>query len=686
MATTITPEMQAFRDQLRLEVEQATLNREGAESVPSNAFTEILIEQVVDEGFLAAGRVCHSQKQILKSTARVNGYGLDEEEERLDLFITLFDELPTVVLVPREDVQQAVKEAVNYFKAAVSGKLEDLEEGLPEFDMAHHIYGSRADIKTLRIFVLTNNLVATEKAITPELGTVVGATIKKVMVETWDIQRLQRARQSGSEMEPIEIDFTKMFGAPLPCLPLSANPASYKGFLVILTGTVLHKLYEEFGERLLERNVRSFLQARGKVNKGIQASLIEEPQNFFAYNNGLSTVAHKVELTTTPAGPAISKLSGLQIVNGGQTTASIHFAASKFEDKVDLSKVYVQAKLSVVPDVHLEYMAPRISRNANSQNKVSDTDFSANEPFHQKIEKLSRQVWCPDGKTCWFYERARGQYPVGRAREYRASDSLGKKFDRKFPDSQMFTKTDLASSENSWDERPFAVSFGGQKNFLAFSDRHREDHKADQLGGFTEREFRHLISRLILFRTTQQVVKELKVPAYRANVVTYTVSYLAYHARGKVDLERIWLEQTLPEPLLNTLRSIAVEVEKTIRKSAKDRNVTEWCKKPECWEAVRAIQVSMPRDFWPKGAKKVVPATPAPVAGTAAAPKGALAAQLAAIGAEVVDRRADGDGLWVIGGPTLKGIPQLRKDGFVFAFSPKGGAATGNRPGWKLQS
>ena len=133
---------------------------------------------------------------------------------------------------------------------------------------------------------------------------------------------------------------------------------------------------------------------------------------FFAYNNGLSATAEDVELRHREGIVEISALKNLQIVNGGQTTASIH---SAYRKKLDLSDVFVQVKLSIVEPADVAEIVPLISEFANTQNRVSAADFFSNHPFHVRIEQISRRILAPsaDGsftQSKWFYERARGQY------------------------------------------------------------------------------------------------------------------------------------------------------------------------------------------------------------------------------------------------------------------------------------
>jgi hypothetical protein len=93
---------------------------------------------------------------------------------------------------------------------------------------------------------------------------------------------------------------------------------------------MLADIYNDYRSALLERNVRSFLQFNGKVNKGIRDTLKTAPHRFLPYNNGLSTTASSVVLTGASNGTAhIRSLADFQIVNGGQTTASIAAASRR---------------------------------------------------------------------------------------------------------------------------------------------------------------------------------------------------------------------------------------------------------------------------------------------------------------------------------------------------------------------
>jgi hypothetical protein len=356
----------------------------------------------------------------------------------------------------------------------------------------------------------------------------------------------------------------------------------------VIPGNVLADIYERYGPRLLERNVRSFLQARNKVNKGIRTTILNEPAHFLAFNNGIAITASSLRLAKMPdGGDAIAALDDLQIVNGGQTTASI-FAARR---DADLSRLAVAAKITVVRPELLDDFVPSITRFANSQNRINEADFFANDPFHVEIERFSRTVWAPatDGaqrQTKWFYERARGQYQDELARE----ETPGRKraFKGVYPTSQKFTKTDLAKFENAWAAVPHTVSLGAEKNFRAFALRLGERGRIE----VTLEYFQRLIAKAILFRQTKRIVTAQDFGGYRANIVAYSVAYLSHATQQRVNLDQIWRSQRLDNALESTIAAIARAVREVIISPPRGGNVTEWSKRKECWDAVLRLEVS----------------------------------------------------------------------------------------------
>jgi len=337
----------------------------------------------------------------------VSGYNIGKDEECLDLFVSHYTAVVPPPSVRKDQVEPLLRRALGFLDKALDGFHLTQEEASPVYDMAQRIHEVKAKLNAVRVFLFTDG----QTRVTAKATTVRGL---KVSFHVWDIVSLHRCVSSGQQREPIEIDFVARFGAPVACLEAPGQDPDCKVFLALLPAMILHSIYDEYGPRLLELNVRSFLQARGKVNQGIRKTLLEQPDRFLAYNNGISATADEIKVVTLDGGgQGIAWVKNLQIVNGGQTTASVHHAVKK--DRADVSRAQVQAKLSVVSPARLLAVVPLISRYANSQNKVNEADFSANDPFHVRIQMLSRTVWAPAGnstrrQTRWFYERARGQY------------------------------------------------------------------------------------------------------------------------------------------------------------------------------------------------------------------------------------------------------------------------------------
>jgi hypothetical protein len=367
----------------------------------------------------------------------------------------------------------------------------------------------------------------------------------------------------------------------------------YDYALTVIPGEALRFLYEKFGSRLLESNVRSFLGTTGKVNPGIQKTLRESPERFMAFNNGIVIVTDEIRLgTTADGGPGIAWLKGMQIVNGGQTTASLYFT-KKRSAEVDLSKVRVPAKVIVLHSFDLaseEALISNISRFANTQNSVKQSDLSANKPFHVELEKLSLTVYCPDGVGRWFYERAAGSYKVMLARDGTTPAKM-RRLKEEIPPARKITKTDLAKYLNGWAQKPDIVSRGSQKNFENFMATlpTAEAGKAVDIDPAT---YKRMIAQAIISKRTATLVRPL-FPAFQANVAAYTVAVLANRLGDRVDLDKIWLQQDISPGLRAQITTWSHEVNDVLHRSAAGRMVSEWAKKPECWEVVRAATYSV---------------------------------------------------------------------------------------------
>jgi hypothetical protein len=581
-------ELEAFGLDLRQDV-IAEANLEGAEAPIIAILTKRFIQDLTDVAELDDGEVAYSRQRGWE----VNGYSISDDDTRLDLFLTISALHPAATVV-RGELESGFKKLTTFLQKARGRLYEDLEESTAEWDMANAIH-RLADLRRVRLYIFTDGRTTPLERPATEVDGV------SITYHVWDLPRLYRALTSGQQQEPIEIDFIEQFGSAPPCLVAPSDSTDYTAHLAIIPGEMLSSIYEEYGNRLLERNVRAFLQTRGKVNRGIQETIVKEPGRFLAYNNGISATASEIETMPLPGGGlGIRRVKDFQVVNGGQTTASIHHA--KVKAKIDISDIHVQAKLTRVDPEHLTAIVPLISRYANSQNKVNEADFEANDPFHVAVEKQSRSVWTPaaDGtqqQTRWFYERARGQYQDELGKEL--TPARKRQFKVVHPTSQKFTKTDLAKYENTWDQFPHIVSLGSEKNFRHYTTRLQQRGKV-QMTSFA---FEEIVAKAILFRRAEKAVSQMNYGAYRANIVTYTLAHISHASDQQIDLTAIWRQQNISEATWNAIQEISAPVREVILDAPGSGNITEWCKKAACWDTVRNLRLTLPaalrREFRP---------------------------------------------------------------------------------------
>ena len=548
-----------------------------------NAFTEIVVEHLFEIGMVENGEVCHCETRVGRGIGKVSGFGFNDDEDTLEVFTSVFLDSGTPSTLPSDDIRKGAERAARFVEACFSGIHQEMEVASDAHSMASRMHELQKKLDRIRIFVLSDGVTQLKQLDATEIN---GIPAK---FEIWDIERLFRGMQSGLPRDEIEIDFEEMFGEAIPYLILPQPPSDYTAYLAILSGDMIYRLYDEYGSRLLELNVRSFLQARGKVNRGIRDTLRNEPERFMAYNNGISITVDELTTIVLPDGrPAIKSVRGLQVVNGGQTTVSIHRA--KKQDGADISSVFVPAKITTVVGETLDQLVSKISQYANTQNVIQMADFSANDPFHVEIERLSQTIWCPGEQGRWFYERARGQYQVAKAR-IGTTPARTRRFNKQTPPARKFTKTDLARYLNCWNQKPDLVSRGAQKSFDVFMQELRVGKETDWLPDASY--YKLLIAKAILYKAVARIVRQEKFAAYRANIVAYLIAYISSRTGGQLDMDLIWREQALSGEFEELLRSWSYGIDEAIRNTAEGRNVTEWCKKEDCWIPIRSMTLPL---------------------------------------------------------------------------------------------
>ena len=533
---------------------------------------------------------------------QIDGYALDQERGEMHLAICDFRSENDMPSLDKKDIDTMFGRVERFFRNSLKPEfVNSLEETSPAFEVAYTVHSNAENIQRVRCVLLSNaHLVARKKSI--EARELEG---RQCTFNLLDFSRYAEILEARNGSEPIEIDISEVHGTSLPCLEAHTGGASYRSYLAVIPGALLSELYGLYGARLLEQNVRTFLQARTKVNRGIIKTIESTPEMFFAYNNGLTATASDVGMEDRADGTlGITSISDLQIVNGGQTTASILYARDRGQASLD--DVFVQMKLTVVGQDDLEEVVPRISRFANTQNRVNEADFFANHPFHVTMEKISRRLTTPQkpgqfSASKWFYERARGQYRDAAAYKNAAEK---RKFEAEFPKSQVLVKTDLAKYILTAQGQPEVVSQGAQKCFLAFAEVVAKEWEKNP-DNFNDDYFKDAIAKAIVFRWTDKMVSQaewyVQDRGYKANIVTYSVAWLFNAVRRmnlEIDTTEIWAEQEVPDGLKAALRDIAPAVAALLKDPPSEmKNVSEYCKKQVCWSRVSGMEIDIPVDL-----------------------------------------------------------------------------------------
>ena len=537
---------------------------------------------------------------------RIDGYAYDEFDKTMSLIIADYESFDDERVLGLTQAKQLLDRLVYFVDDAQNSPLHrEIEMSRSSFDLIGMLREKRLEIRKYQLLIFTTATVSTRITLL-DSNDIDGIPSE---CQIWDIERLFKVCGSDAGRQIIEINFKELLADGIPCMEASGTTTDdFKSYLCIIPGVLLADIYDRFGSCLLEGNVRSFLSTKVAVNKKIRTTIMQKPERFFAYNNGISATAMNVQIDSTPHGQFLISANDFQIINGGQTTASL--SSARFKDKADLSKIYVQMKLTVIEKTREEEatgLVQDISRSSNSQNKVSDADFFSTHPFHVRMENCSKRLYAKavggsQYETIWFYERARGQYLQN---QMRLTTAQKKKFLLQHPKNQLITKTDLAKVRNTWNLLPFIVSKGAQTNFTEFAQKTSEEwNESDDGLLFGDKYYQESVALCILFRYTESMIPSQPwyQQGYRANIVTYTIALLHKLVQiqfpGKdLDLMGIWSRQTVPEPVKQVLVELSELVyEKLTDEKRAVENVTQWCKREGCWESVKGILYSLPSD------------------------------------------------------------------------------------------
>ena len=177
-----------------------------------------------------------------------------------------------------------------------------------------------------------------------------------------------------------------------------------------------------------------------------------------------------------------------------------------------------------------------------------------------------------------------------------------KKFLLQNPKNQLITKTDLAKVRNTWDGFPHIVSRGAQTNFIDFAEKTTKEWNKGEVDKFSDKYFQETVALLLIYKYMEKMIPNQTwyLQGYRANIITYTIAFMRMLIKKQfnnkdLDLISIWSRQAVPNTVQQTLIDLSEKVYFKITDSTRSvENVTQWCKREECWNSVKNISYILP--------------------------------------------------------------------------------------------
>lgn len=545
---------------------------------------------------------------------KLNGYAVNETQERLQIF--LVDEKfveealseDEIIISERDQYDRQFRRAVRYVRSAIDGSLlYKIQDADPSKVLAAQLGSSQGidQFDVIEVFLITLSGTVSRKGKELQLRDIhfdketikvtqklEGKSRKKeilLLKRVIDLNFINSINVSRGDREPLTIDFVRDFNTKLEVIQ-AAGESNFESYLCVLSAEILSDLYRLHSSRLLEKNVRSFLQFRGKgANRGMRDTIRESPEKFIAYNNGLTITATKAKVVDFKKKTYIEALTDFQIVNGGQTTASLYFSK---KDGLDISAIKVMAKINVVKSTdnkELDELISNISRYSNTQTRVSNVDLRSRNSQLSTLKNLSNSVMTPSGKK-WFFERAKGEFDT-LLRKAGGSKTTEM---NKFPAYRRFSKEQLAKYFTAWGDEPYLVKKGGEKVFRHFIEVISPEGDDAATLEIDRNFYEDLIAKIILFKEMEKIYGQGKsaIGQIRSAAIPYAISCLYEISDGsnnsmKFNFEKIWKSEGLDDDLKEYLRELLQLTNNMIKKYSESDDLGEYSKKPELWKSIR---------------------------------------------------------------------------------------------------
>ena len=559
-----------WKDDLKVEVSKM-MSKEKLASTP--AFTKYILDEIHEKTNVDEYETIHCEikDKANRVKGEIYGRGLSANKEVLTLYYAIYDPTQEEIGKLKDgDFQTAMNRLQGFYDQAIRGNHIDIDPDKPEYSELKYIYDNLSTIVSVRLCLISNCFIKDYKIKNQRIDD------KNILMDVWDIEKICANLVSESDHVSINIDFEgeqRYSIYKLPYIEMNSERYGYKCLSTMFPAKLLYKLYEDYNTDLLMNNVRFFLgfsQKKDDTNNGMRKTLKESNEMFLAYNNGITAIARDIEVESNKdktkleneVGSAddfistgiIKKIIDFQIVNGGQTTASIFNAKRTDKKEVNLLGVYVMVKLIVIGENKKDEIT-KISKATNTQNKVKFADFSSNNNFNREMERLSRTILIPNENNdplYWFYERVRGQYKIEQNKRNKAGQESFKKM---YPSDRKFDKEIIAKLWLSWYGSPHEAVKGSSTTYAKFLEVIDDGNYAPD-----ETYYKRTIALLVIYKYLLQHGKEAEYSNATAPAAAYTLSYLNEVTQNNLDLIKIWQMQELTDEFKTFLDDLSDKV------------------------------------------------------------------------------------------------------------------------------
>ena len=543
--------------------------------------------------------ICDEEFPFFNSN--IDGYYFDEDANVYNLILSLYNNKNNdSSYLSNESYLHEVNKIIQLISMITNKEFLKFDESSITFDICDGISKNIKDSEII-VTILSNYHISN----TCKKNDIEKISGMNVSFNTYDLEDLKEKFIQLTK-ETNVLDFSSKFNSCVPALKISST-IDFDVYMCSFKGAWLAQLYKEDGQRLLEPNVRSYLKRTQKTNAGILETVKTYPDYFVSYNNGLSSIASNIELDSYDNSNFVSikKIHNFQIVNGGQTTATLAECAKDKLNK-ELDEVIVPVKLTVIKNiVNAPMLISNISVFSNTQTAIKKSDPPSNLQYYIDLKNVSNNVILVNEKgknyICYF-ERTAGEYDT----ELRRNNSTVS-FKIKNPKEKKFNKIQLAIAINCWQQLPYIVNNGREKNFMAFNYTIK-----NQILKIDTDYFKKAYSTIILFREIDKLCKKQKL-SYKSNVVTYTLSYLSYLSNKSIDLLKIFDNQCLDDNLIEIINDILPHIHlKLCNAPANCPEVRMWARKEKLWDEIKSlgleynfVNLSSQIDFFPTNESQV---------------------------------------------------------------------------------